>query len=782
MGKRYLKQASILLLILFTIIVNTNSLFADGFIIGKVVDFITREPLIGANVYISSLNIGTSTDESGIFRFQIPSHRSVVLEVSYIGYEKKEVEVEVVESQESLLTIYLNPGALKLNDVVVYGSKITEAVFNSSNFTTVATQEEIKTSNYTTTADVLKNEPGILIQKTTHAHGAPVIRGLIGKYVLLLYNGIRLNKPTFRFGANQYLNTVNTESLQRIEVTRGPTSVLYGSDAIGGTINLVTEHFEPNGEEFRFIPEFRFGYTSADNGKNASVHVMGSKNNLSFSGSLLYKEIGHLDPGGDAAKQIPTGWDEIDGSLNLFFEPNEVHTFSFDYLNVNQKDVPRYDKYAPQPEFPNGEFEQWIYNPQKRSLYGLTYIFSPALSWLHQMKWNVSYQDEDEGRTQQKTSSTQRRLDKDAIETFGSFLNFSSIIRNKHWLNWGAEFYYDRVKSSREITDSGVQTVTRGAFPNNSKYRSFGAFIQDNLLLTEKLELEAGLRYSKYSYESPLEAPFGFFEDAFDNMTGFTSIKYKPVPKINFVGTVARGFRAPNFNDTVVLQFSNSGVDAPSPDLNPEISRMVELGVKVQDTKYSAAWFVYYNRLTDLIDRRFGTYAGLKFFDENNNGIQDANEGPIFQKFNVGSGDIFGTEFSLRYSMQSFEWSGQFYYTYGENTNDNEPLSRIPPFTGQLALRWLATEPWSFEARTYFAAKQGRLSLRDILDSRIPDGGTSGYNTLNLKSIYSIRGGRLVFSFDNVFDKLYRTHGSGIYSPGRHISVSVQLTPFRESK
>ncbi len=340
MGKRYLKQASILLLILFTIIVNTNSLFADGFIIGKVIDFITREPLIGANIYISSLNIGTSTDESGTFRFRIPSHRSVVLEVSYIGYEKKEVEVEVVESQESLLTIYLNPGALKLNDVVVYGSKITEAVFNSSNFTTVATQEEIKTSNYTTTADVLKNEPGILIQKTTHAHGAPVIRGLIGKYVLLLYNGIRLNKPTFRFGANQYLNTVNTESLQRIEVTRGPTSVLYGSDAIGGTINLVTEHFEPDGEKFRFIPEFRFGYTSADNGKNASVHVMGSKNNLSFSGSLLYKEIGHLDPGGDAAKQIPTGWDEIDGSLNLFFEPNEVHTFSFDYLNVIRKMFP----------------------------------------------------------------------------------------------------------------------------------------------------------------------------------------------------------------------------------------------------------------------------------------------------------------------------------------------------------------------------------------------------------------------------------------------------------
>ncbi len=759
-------------------VISVSSVLADSIVNGVVIDFVTREPLLGANVFVPDLITGTSTDETGSFRLRIPANKRLTIEISFIGYEKKEIDLELAENEERFLTVYLSPGALRLGDVTVVGSKISETVFNSSNFVSVATKEEINTANYTTTADILQNEPGILIQKTTHAHGAPVIRGLLGKYVLLLYNGIRLNKPTFRFGANQYLNTVDTESLRTIEITRGPTSVLYGSDAIGGTVNLVTEYFEPDGDRFRIVPEVKFGYASADNSKNASVRVMGSKSAFSFYGNILYKEVNDLDPGGDARKQVPTGWDELDGSFNVFFEPDEVHTFSLDYLNVSQKDVPRYDKYAPQPDYPEGEFQKWIYDPQDRRLYGLTYTFSPALSWLHRLKWNVSYQNEQEGRTQQKFGSAQTRVDTDFIETFGSFVNFSSILKDKHWMNWGVEYYLDLVGSTREIEENGAISFERGAFPDDSEYRSLGVFVQDNYIMTDRLELEAGLRYSFYSYESQLEEPFGLLDENLNNLTGFASIKYRLVPKLNIVGTFARGFRAPNFNDTVVLQFSNSGVDAPSPGLDPEISKTFELGLKVSDTNLQAGWFVYFNRMTDLIDRRFGTYAGLTFFDDNGNGVRDSNEGPVFQKFNIGTANIFGTEMYANYTMNGLEWSGQLFFTHGENTTDNEPLSRIPPITGQAGLRWYRSDQWLLEAQFRFAGKQDRLSQRDILDSRIPVGGTPGYKSVDLKSVFTIPSGRLVLSFDNIFDELYRTHGSGIYSPGRNVALSLRFNPF----
>ena len=746
---------------------------SGGKIRGVVIDYATKEPLMSANVFIPSLNIGTSTDKDGKFVLLLKAPVKTMVEISFVGYEKKEIEIDISEGDDKEFIVYLNTGGLETGYVMVTGSKMTETIFNSTNFVSVTTEEEIKTSHYTTTADVLKKEPGILIQKTTHAHGAPVIRGLIGKYVLLLYNGVRLNKPTFRFGANQYLNTVNPEALNHIEITRGPTSVLYGSDAIGGTINLVTERYVPDSDEMKIVPEMLFGYSSADESKSGALYLKGGKGKMSFSGSLLYKDVNNLDPGGDEKRQNPTGWEEFNGNLSLFYTPSAKHHFDINYINVNQKNVPRYDKYV------TGEYQNWTYNPQKRRLYALFYTYAPSLSWLHLLKWNVSYQDENEGRTLQKTNKSLITTESDNIKTFGTFVNLSSILNQKHWLNWGFEYYRDKVNSDRLRQDNGISTEERGAFPDGSIYNSFGVYIQDNFQVTNRFELSGGLRYSRYSFNTRLEEPFGLYKDDFDNVTGFGGVRYKVRPGVNIVGSIARGFRAPNFNDTIVLQVSNSGVDAPSPNLVPEISQNFELGIKVEQEQLNGGWFVYYNRMSDLIDRRLGLYQGLAFFDDNGNGVNDPEETTrIWQKFNVDKAKIYGTELFASYRINSLLFSGQTFFTYGENTTENEPMSRIPPLTGQLGVRWDVADRGYVETDVWFAAKQDRLSQRDVEDSRIPAGGTPGYSTFSLKGVYAFSTGRIVLTFENIFDELYKTHGSGIFSPGRHIAFSYQITSF----
>lgn len=771
------RTLSPLVMFIFCAMINIATAGKDGIIRGVVIDFVTKEPLLGANIYIKDLKIGTAADKDGKFQLRLNTPIETTVVISFVGYEKKEIKIKLAEGEDKELTIYLNPGATMMAEVMVIGSKIKETVFSSTNSVSVVTEEEIKTTNYATTADILREEPGILVQKTTHGHGAPVIRGLIGRHVLLLYNGIRLNKPTFRMGGNQYLDTINPESLNRVEVTRGPTSVLYGSDAIGGTVNLVTERYESEGGKFRIYPELKFGYSSADDSKNASVFVKGSRNFLSFSGNLLYKKVNNLDPGGDEKRQVPTGWDELDGDLNLFFEPTEMHTVEFNYLNINQKKVPRYDKYV------TGDFQQYIYDPQKRRLYALTYTYSPPLSWLHQMKWNVSLQNEHEGRIKQKAGSSKISTDDDKINTLGTYINFSSVLGGKHWLNWGAEYYRDKVRSGTISDSSGVISIEpRGAYPDNSIFNSFGTFIQDEYIINKQLDVKAGARYSYVSYESPLGAPFGTLKDNLSDLTGFTSISYKPTSSTNIVASYSRGFRAPNFNDTVVLKESSSGIDAPSPGLKPEVSHNVELGLKIENEKTRGGWFVFYNRMNGLIDRRLGTYQGLEFFDRNGNRQLDPGEEPIYQKFNVGKAEIYGTEMHASYRLNVFTLSGQMFYTYGENITEKEPMSRIPPLMGQIGLRWNKSENWWIEANTRFAAKQDRLSQRDIDDTRIPDGGTPGYKTFNVKGMYKIPSGRIVIVFENIFDELYKTHGSGIYFPGRHIAVSYQITPFIPGK
>jgi len=353
------------------------------------------------------------------------------------------------------------------------------------------------------------------------------------------------------------------------------------------------------------------------------------------------------------------------------------------------------------------------------------------------------------------------------------------FFHQKHWLNWGIEYYRDEVNSDRSRQVGGISNDVRGAFPDGSIYNSFGAYIQDSFQISNKFELSGGLRYSRYSFSTHLEDPFGNFEDDFDNITGFSSARYKIKPGVNIVGSFARGFRAPNFNDSIVLQVSNSGMDAPSPGLIPEVSRNFELGIKLEKEQLSGGWFVYYNRMSDLIDRRLGLYQGLSFFDDNGNGLNDPEETTrIWQKFNVGRATIFGTELFASFRMNSFIFSGQTFFTHGENTTENEPMSRIPPFTGLLSVRWDMENRIYVESHVRISAKQDRLSQRDVEDSRIPFGGTPGFSTFGLKGVYAFSTGKIVLTFDNLFDELYKTHGSGIFSPGRHFAVSYHITSF----
>ena len=96
-----------------------------------------------------------------------------------------------------------------------------------------------------TLPEALREVPGVMVQKTGYGQGAPFIRGFTSQRTLLLIDGIRLNNAVFREGPNQYWNTVDPFTIDRLEVVKGPSSVLYGSDAIGGTVNVITRGRSP---------------------------------------------------------------------------------------------------------------------------------------------------------------------------------------------------------------------------------------------------------------------------------------------------------------------------------------------------------------------------------------------------------------------------------------------------------------------------------------------------------------------------------------------------------
>jgi hemoglobin/transferrin/lactoferrin receptor protein len=741
---------------------------------GTVLDLVTRRPVEGATVIISNTSLGTQSDSKGKFSLSGLAPGDYVIKISMIGYNESVRRLALGENDSRGLTVLLESTTIPVEKITVTASRFREEAFSSTQSVSVTAKDKFASRNFSTTAEVLREEPGILVQKTTSGHGAPILRGLIGKYVLLLYNGIRLNRPTFRFGANQYLNTVDLESLDRIEVVRGPSSVMYGSDAIAGAVNLIPESAPLDGGGMAVTPYFVSRYSSADDGQSVHLSLYGTHRLFSASLGATYKKIDDLRAGEDVGKQVPTGWEESDYKARITYYASDRTALSFDYLAVRQNRVPRYDKYV------SGDFQQYVYDPQDRDLLALSVSSRQLGGPVHSMKVGLSYQHETEGRREQRVGSNAVTQCLDKISTLGGFIQLAAAPLSGHWLSLGTEYYYDRIRSRSDTTDGGKTEPIRPTYPDDSRYHSAGLFLQDEWSLIGNLWLTAGIRYSLFVMNSPLETPFGEFDETYQNVTGSLAMSFKPVPSINLIGRWSKGFRAPNLNDAVVLKYSSSGVDAPSLELDPEHSNNYEIGVKINSQRATGSLFIYYNRLNDLIDRRPGIYKGKTFFDENGNGIKDSTEFDIYQRYNVGRAWIYGFEFESMIELNRFwEVRVNCFWTRGTNETEDEPMSRIPPLMSMVALRLKPSSSIWMELYARMAGEQTRLSTRDIDDTRIDPGGTPGWHTVNFRAGFELDRFFVNVSLENIGDETYKEHGSGIFSPGRNFMLTLSYKPMR---
>jgi hemoglobin/transferrin/lactoferrin receptor protein len=770
--KRHFSILSILIILL--ILIQTKTAISDSnqdILKGQVFDEVTKQPIPNVNVFLKESNFGTTTDSNGKFSLTNVLEGKQVLIIQHIAYSEKRILFNLAQSETKQFNIHLKPTTISFDEIVFTANRRSENVFKSHSDIFFVSENDISRRTSSTTADVLKEQPGVLVQKTTAGHGSPIIRGLIGKNVLLLYNGIRLNKPTFRFGANQYMNTINAENLDRIEVTKGPGSVMYGSDAIGGIINMISAPFFFDGKRPGLQTAWSARYGSSDQSKILFFSLGHKTSKFYVSSNFGLKNISDLTAGKNIGQQNPTGYKEWNGNVNFGFKLNQQTSINFDFLTVQQNDVPRFDKYV------TGQYETYLYAPQNRYLSAITVRSQPQnIKWISSLQWNFSYQFEEEGTIERKSESNLQTTNQNDLTTWGSYLQMNSVLSNRNIITFGYELYFDRIKSQRSRIDNGITEKQRGNFPDGSTYQSLGIFVNDNFSLTSTTDITLGLRWSKVNLFSPLEPPFGNFKDAYQDLTGTVGISYKPILWLNLIATYAKGFRAPNFNDTVVLKVSNAGVDAPSPGLKSEISHSFGIGAKYFYDKIDGSMFFYYNQLRDLIDRYKGFYNELSFYDENQNGIHDSDEVDIYQKRNAANAFVAGCEFNSCLKISpTWNVSGFVFWTYGQNQTFDEPMSRIPPLMGKISLKYTPVSLLWFELFIRSAAKQGRLSSRDITDSRIPDEGTPGWSTINLRSFWKLsRHFNFNFIFENLLDETYKEHGSGIYAPGWGVVFGIQ--------
>jgi hemoglobin/transferrin/lactoferrin receptor protein len=731
-----------------------------------VVDGASGLPVATARVTVGAYGPTTRADAAG----QVVLHEAFdaglerpgcLVHVSAVGYGDAMLACHLLGALPA--TVTLVPDTLQLSERVVVSARLDRAdPVPLPRATAVVDAAEITRRQSRTTPEALDEMPGVFVQKTNHGAGSPIVRGLMGNQVLVLVDGIRLNNATFRYGPNQYLATVDVFGVDRLEVVRGPGSVEFGSDAMGGVINVLTKAptlsavgAQTTGSATARIVSDGMEQSGRGEAEYASPRV-------AVRGGVSVRRFGDLHSGGDLGVLAPSGYDELAGDARLVWQASPATTVSAAWQLLHQDDVPRFDQVRQRG------FRRWSFAPQARQLAWGRVSRALPVAWMSSVSVTGSWQGSFERRERQARGSAIFVTEEDRIRSTGVLAEATARPVGGLAIRYGLDLYHDDVSSTRadRNLESAVVSRRRGLYPDGATARSAEIFAV-GAWTKGRATVDGGVRQT-WGRVAAADAVFGDVDLETSATTGSLGAGVTLDGGFEVYGTAAQAFRAPNIDDTSTLGAFDFGVEVPAADLVPERSLSLEAGVRLRRQRLAMAAAVWRTSLSDLIDRVRSTYLGLETWEGQR----------VYRRANVGDARLTGFEVEGRASVGGpFEVGGFIAYAFGEQQPSGQPLRRVPPLNGQLALRWRHRRA-DAEASWRAAAEQDRLASGDRDDHRIAPGGTPEWHVVDLRGGFAFTPTLQVLArFGNVLDRAYRIHGSGIDGMGRHLSMSLRVGP-----
>ncbi len=655
-----------------------------------------------------------------------------------------------------------------MESVIVTATRTEESIFDVSEAVSVIGSEEIARLAPELLAEMLRGVPGAFFQQTTPGQGIPIIRGLKGSQVLHLVDGMRLNNAFFRNAPNQYLGLVDAYATERTEVVRGAAPSLYGADAMGGVVQILTHEPVFSGQEWTSSGKFYGSYNSFDSSVTGRAQAAAGVQNGTLSGGVTYQDhndrkVGGgvtIEPSAYRVKAADIKWRQSLGDRSEFMLSAQI---------LEQPSTPRVDELVPGFGQENPSSEQYEFMPNRRSFLHARYRLDGDSRWFSHFEGHLARQVITDDRLTQDFGDSQVTREFNESQLDGLTLQF-----NSPWgkggdadreLVWGFEYYVDGISSSRSRSDTstGEDQQVRGRFPDGSDMDSAAAYAS-NRWRWERLTLDAGLRYSSFKILLPATAEAEAFRLTPSDLTGDIHLGYELRPGIRLVGNVGRGFRPPNIFDLGTLgSRPGNRFNVPNPGLQPESVWSYDLGIKVSTRHWQAEFFAWYSDYQDKISSRF-------------TGEVTPQGRLVVQSDNLNEATLYGIESGIRYlGKGDIEYYAVMNYTRGKESDPGGktvPADRIPPLNGRLGMVYKHNERLRLEPYLDFASRQDRLSPRDEDDPRINPLGTASWGTINLLVGWQATPRTAIgLRLQNLGDKNFREHGSGIDAPGRNIGV-----------
>ena len=798
----------------------------------KIIDKHTGKSIRNVTVYNEESTINLSSDNEGFVDVSVFKKNENIL-FSHISYEPQKIKKTILQKQK--MVVFLNKQSAQLDEIVLSVFKKAEKTNRIAEQIAVVSSKEIQKISPQTSADLLATIPGIKVQKSQFGGGSPVIRGMESNRVLLVVDGVRMNNAIYRKGHLQSSISVAPNMLDKTEVVFGPSSVLYGSDALGGVIHYYTKTPKLSVEEEVKSQFFsRFSSVNQEITSHVSAELRfsnwASLTSISFSnfGDLQsgsrrshgfkdwgkvfyyseniygnYTENPTVNPRPEVLKN--TGYHQTD-FLQKFFIPLSKNTdLKINLQYSTSSNIPRFDRLI---ELKNNslKFAEWNYGPQNRFLLSSQFLIHPNKNWLESGSITGAYQQIKESRIQRKFGSLDRSYREELVNVFSVNGDFSVSLTQdkKRVLSYGFEFTYNDVisksfgktlqVSNGQINGSSSDFKVQSRYPDGgSNYLSSSAYIAYRQDLNSKTTLNTGLRFTNTTLHALwLDQTFIHLPET--NITAVNSAVtatigyvYRPGKNWQLNSVVSSGFRSPNIDDIGRVREKSGNISIPNIHVNPEFAYNVEIGLQkyFNDKKFRVGANVYYSLLDNYIQRDFvyntdGSKKQVQFDGEFGNAITNQNKGTAY---------VFGYTLSYLGKISStINSSGFITYTKGRTYDTKEPMSSIPPLFGRVEINY-KKDKIEFGAALKFNSK------KDIEDFNITEGidnhdltpivdpnaildsdkyyGSPSWMTIGLTSNYLLSD---TFSIqarlDNIFDEHYIEFASGISAPGRNASIS----------
>jgi len=638
-----------------------------------------------------------------------------------------------------------------LDEITVLATRRPVTVDEVSAAVTTVDGEDVMSRKLTT--DALASIVGVNLQQTTPGQGAVIIRGLKGSAVLHLVDGMRLSNAIFRTAPTPWFALVPVTSVKRLEVVRGTPASLYGSEAVGGVIQSVSRLPEFDSDEVGYAGDIVAGFDSAELQKSLRATLDMGTRRLAASFSAEYLQTGDRRIGG-GERISPSGYESKALRAVVRGISADERSWLLDLHYLEQPETPRIDELVAgfgQTEPSSSEF---FFAPNQRLFahFQHDYIASSGIDWKIDAAWQRIVDD----RITRDFGAPDRRLEKNSSDLYGLTVSASGETNALWWIT-GVDIYHDEVRSSRlgqNITNGSI-TELAPRFPDGSTVGQAGLFGNVQWRVADRHAVNAGVRYT----DIRIDLPDGTTISP-GRLSGDLGWVYDLSKTWQLVANAGAGFRAPNIADLGTLgSRPGNRFNVPNTNLEAESVTHGDFGLRQRSNRWQFELLFFALRYEDRI-------ASVS------TGAVTPDGRDVVQSVNAASSSIRGVEAGMSANLTDrLSVNAILNYTYGDQrvADTEEPADRIPPLNGRIDLNYAYRDRWSFEAWLVAATGQDRLSDRDVRDVRIDPQGTPGWASLGSSATWANAEWQVTLGIDNLFDRQYRVHGSGIDAAGRNM-------------